>query len=316
MTLTDHVAEAIDRWHEEHREGPRSHIGCSIAGDECARKIWLQFRLAVKPKHEGRILRLFQRGRDEERSVYTNLERIGCTVTDTQTRVDFGSGVSGSIDGIVTGVPYAEKTRHLLEIKTHSKKSFDQLEKDGVQTAKPLHYAQMQLYMLGLGLDRALYFAVCKDDDRIWTERVKLDRSEAERIRDRAISIALANEAPPRLSNDPSFYLCKMCDQRTACFEQSDWVNCRTCAHSTHTAEDRWICEKWGALEIPSLEAQLTACDSHVMHPHVVPSWERLESIGEWAAPYRLPDGREVINGDPSELEGCTTSRELIGENK
>jgi CRISPR/Cas system-associated exonuclease Cas4 (RecB family) len=251
-------------------------------------------------------LRLFRRGRREEEIVYEDLRAIGCAVTDTQARVDFGSGVSGSIDGIVTGVPFAEKTRHVLEIKTHSRKSFEKLDNEGVQRSKPLHYAQMQLYMLGLGLDRALYYAVCKDDDSIYTERVKLDRSFAESIRDRAIRIALSDDPPMRLTEDPNFWICKMCDQREACHAVANQVNCRTCAHSTHREDDSWHCARW-LTEIPSFEAQLAGCPDHVMHPGCAPSWTLLEGTGDYSAVYRLPGEREVING-----EGGLLTSELV----
>jgi hypothetical protein len=47
----------------------------------------------------------------------------------------------------------------LLEIKTHAKKSFDELAKKGVKEAKWQHYVQMQVYLKGLNLKQALYFA-------------------------------------------------------------------------------------------------------------------------------------------------------------
>jgi hypothetical protein len=59
------------------------------------------------------------------------------------------------------------------------------LEKKGVKVSKPMHWAQMQVYMLGTKIERALYVAVCKDDDRIYTERVKYDRSRQELTRSR-----------------------------------------------------------------------------------------------------------------------------------
>lgn len=301
MSLTpDYVVEAIDRWHEEHREGPRPHLGCSIAGDECARKIWLQFRLATEPKHSGRVLRIFRRGRREEEIVYEDLRSIGCVITDTQARVDFGAGVSGSMDGIISGGPLPPGRMFLLEIKTHKRGGFAELRKSGVWDVKPGHFAQMQLYMLGRDLDCALYLSICKDTDEIYSEFVDLDRDFAERIRDRAISIALSDDAPPRLSEDPAFWICKMCNEKDACHKVAENVNCRTCCHSTHTAEDKWNCARWLA-EIPSFEAQLDGCEDHAMHPGCAPSWTLLEGVGDYSAVYRLPDGREVINGENGE---------------
>ena len=81
---------------------------------------------------------------------------------------------SGSIDGIIEkGVPEAPTKRHILECKTHSLKSFKDLCDKGVQESKPQHWCQMQLYMHGTGIDRALYFAVCFPLTQLslWLER-------------------------------------------------------------------------------------------------------------------------------------------------
>ena len=83
-------------------------------------------------------------------------------------------------------MPEAPEKRHVLEIKTHSKKSFDALVKDGVEKSKPQHFVQMQVYMAAFDVDRALYYAVCKDDDRIYTERIEYDPKFADGLRDKA----------------------------------------------------------------------------------------------------------------------------------
>ena len=206
------IAALIDAAHEakraSHAEVFRPHMDASTLGEKCDRKLWLSFRWAVRENFPGRILRVFRRGQNEEAQVVADLQAIGCKVRSTgadQTRVDFGSHVSGSIDGIITsGVPDAPKKAHVLEIKTHSKKSFETLEKEGVEKAHPKHFAQVQAYMLGTGIDRALYVAVCKDDDRLHVERFKLDKERAEKLVERGKRLATQDEIPPPLSLDPS----------------------------------------------------------------------------------------------------------------
>ena len=164
------IAALIDAAHEkrreEHEQAFRPHMGASTLGEKCDRKLWLAFRWAVREQFPGRILRVFRRGNREEETVVEDLRAIGMKVRATggeQTRVKFGSHVSGSIDGIITsGVPDAPKKAHVLEIKTHSKKSWEAVEKDGVEKSQPKHWVQMQVYMHGTGIDRALYVAVCK----------------------------------------------------------------------------------------------------------------------------------------------------------
>jgi len=194
------ISNLIDRHHESLSEPPRPHMGCSQLGHPCDRWLWLSFRWAVQPKFPGRILRLFRRGQLEESTIVSDLRAIGMDVRGTgrqQSRVEFGAHVSGSIDAIIEyGVPDAPRTRHVAEFKTHSKKSFDDLEKNGVEKSKPEHFVQMQLYMHGTKIDRALYVAVCKNDDRIYTERLRYDHEVAERYIARGRRIALSDRMP------------------------------------------------------------------------------------------------------------------------
>lgn len=312
----DHtIASMIDAMHEQRAEPPRPHLGASQLGHPCDRWLWLSFRWAVQPTFQGRILRLFRRGHMEEATIVSDLRAIGIDIRSTgnaQHRVDFGAHVSGSIDGIIeSGVPEAPKKRHLAEFKTHSKKSFDALVKDGVQKSKPEHWVQMQVYMLGTEIDRALYLAVCKDSDHIHTERVKFDAEAAQKAVDRGRRITLSDRMPPPLSTDPSWYQCKFCAAHEFCHSTltTKHVSCRTCAHSTAKEDSTWRCERHRAEGIP-VEFQRQGCDSHVIHPDLVP-WQlvEMEMLDDWTAVY-LIEGNPVANGKPR--PGVFTSRELL----
>ena len=274
IIVKDKIVEAIDAAHEAAQERPRPHMGASMLGHPCDRWLWLSFRWAVIERFEGRILRLFRRGQMEEATIISDLEAIGIVFkkTDGQARVDFGSHVSGSVDGIIeSGVPDAPKARHVAEFKTHSLKSFNDLVAKGVQQSKPMHWAQMQVYMHGLGIHRALYVAVCKDDDRLYTERLHYDNNAAEKLVDRGRRIAQADRMPEPLSTNPTWYECKFCAAHEFCHKTklTKEVNCRTCAHSTATAAGNWECAKWGN-DIPE-DFQHKGCSSHVLHPDLVP---------------------------------------------
>lgn len=301
------IAAKIDRSHEEKAEPPRPHFGVSQIGHPCDRWLWLSFRWAVLPRFSGRVLRLFRRGQLEEQIIQHDLARIGCKVVNDQERVDFGAHVSGSIDGmILSGVPEAPSKPHIVEMKTHNRASFNDLEKKGVKKAKPMHWAQMQCYMLGMEVDRALYYAVCKDDDSIYTERVRLDKEAAEKLVERGRQIALDDRLPPPISTDPSWWQCKMCDAHDFCHgeKRTKEANCRTCAHSTAKENSTFECEKWGA-EIP-VHFQRTGCDKHIVHPDLVP-WDLIASDGDTAT-WRIGE-REIINGEEhyhsSEILAC-----------
>ena len=291
------LGDLIDRSHESRADKPRAHLGCSGLGHHCDRWIWLSFRWAVIEKFPGRILRLFRRGQLEEDQIISDLKLAGVKIGGDQTRVDFGCHVSGSVDGIISsGVPEAPKKQHVAEFKTHSLKSFKSLLKDGVEKSKPMHWAQMQLYMHGLGIDRALYVAVCKDDDTYYFERVKLDEDAAQKLVERGHRLALEDRMPPPISTDPSWYQCKFCPAHDFCHDShlTKQVNCRTCAHSTAKDDSTFYCERWSD-SIP-YEHQLTGCHSHVLHPDLVP-WPLVQDEStDTVAVYDI-NGKHIKNG-------------------
>lgn len=314
VSIPNPIVEAIDQAYQDTQEPPRGHLGASMLGHPCDRWLWLSFRWAVVEKFSGRILRLFRRGQDEEARIVGDLCRIGVQFRDTkgeQVRVDFGSHVSGSVDAIIeSGLPGAPKAKHVVEMKTHSLKSFNDLCSKGVQQSKPMHWAQMQVYMHGLGIHRALYYAICKDDDRIYTERLHYDNQAAEKLVDKGRRIAQADRMPEPLSSDPTWWECKFCAAHEFCHKtkKTREVNCRTCAHSTASVSGHWGCAKWGN-DIP-LDFQRSGCSSHVVHPDLVP-WKLDGSDGNgWRAVY-LVDGRKVVNGEPG--PGVVSSAELLG---
>ena len=294
------IQALIDAHHESIAEPPRPHMGASTLGHACDRWLWLSFRWAVQPKFPGRILRLFRRGHREEEVIIDDLRAIGLTINkvDSQHRVDFGSHVSGSIDAIIeSGTVGAPASRHIAEFKTGSKKMFDTLTKDGVQKAKPEHYVQMQTYMMGAKINRALYLTVCKDDDRLHVERVEFDKDVAQKAVARGQRIALSDRMPEPVNADPAtWYQCKYCPAQTFCADTktTEHINCRTCALSTARPDSTWYCEKWQDT-IP-LDAQRVACPSHVLHPDLTP-WQRKDGPDAHTATYII-DGAVVNNGD------------------
>ena len=270
---THSISALVDKAHEEMQELPRPHMGASLLGHHCDRYLWLKFRHAVIEKFSGRMLRLFRRGHMEEATIVQDLQAIGMVITDygdEQSRVDFGKHVSGSIDGIIqSGVPGSKKP-HILECKTHSQKSFDLLKKEGLAKAKPMHYVQCNVYMLGKGLDRALYYAINKNTDEIYTERVRLDEALAISAVERGQRIATADRMPePCPGASPSWYLCKSCPAYEFCHadQQVTEKNCRACGWSTARDDGTWYCEKWQAT-IP-LDGQRVGCVEFVLHPDI-----------------------------------------------
>jgi hypothetical protein len=268
---TRRTAAAIDAWHESQQEPPRPHLGVSLIGHHCERWIWLSFRWAVVEQFPGRILRLFRRGHLEEQTAIADLRAIGVTIEhclNDQLRISYGSHVSGSPDGLITGgLPESSKP-HLLEIKTHSDKSFKQLLSAGLKESKPQHFAQMQVGMHGLKVERGFYYAVNKNTDEIYTERIKYDPEVAQKYIDRGHRLAIAEQLPPPISTDATWYQCRMCPAHSFCHEGKDIErrNCRTCFFSTPKSDGKWYCDFYDA-EIPTVEAQREGCAEFIRHP-------------------------------------------------
>lgn len=268
------VAEAIERHYRDIQQ-PQDDptLRCSKIGEECDRALWYSFRWTTPLiRHDGRLERLFRTGHREEDRMIADLRAIGCDVQDRdpstgeQWRVELTPWLKGSADGQITGVPGAEKTTHLLECKTHNDKSFQDWRRKGVAEAKPVHFAQMQIYMHGLGLTRALYIAHNKNTDEVESERVKYDPLAANAILAKAERIAFANEPPPKIES----FACRFCKHEKIC-RYDDWarVNCRTCLHSYLATSGEWSCVKhFVDLDI---DTQRDGCPDHLYIPALVP---------------------------------------------
>jgi hypothetical protein len=327
VKIPEPISEAIDHACSRVSEPRRPHLGCSTIGDECERRTWLRFRWTEPRTVDGRLRRIFDRGRREEEPMASYLRLAGMDVTktgDDQTVISFGCHVGGSVDGIIeSGVPGAEKARHVWENKTHSLKSFQSLQKYGVRESKPMHYAQCQLYMLGTGVDRTLYTGVCKDDDSIYCERLKADKSVAISLVEKGKRLALSDDMPPPIDGgSPTWFKCrsKPAEDGTSKYKCSLYdqcwgsrlvrqINCRTCANSTARPDSSWFCERYGK-EIPS-EAQDVERTCHVLHPDLTP-WQFVSDGSTRRAFVFDASGVRIVNGDPK--HGGATTRELIDE--
>lgn len=297
--------EAIYRSYEARADDwRRSHLGASLIGRECLRELWYSFRWAINPRHEGRLLRLFDTGHIEEERVIKDLEATGVEFApppdgQDQHRVSFvGGHAGGSTDGIGIGFLEAPKTWHLFEGKSANDKQFKLIQSKGVKEQKPDHYWQMQMYMHGLGLTRAFYVCVNKNTDEIYTERIHYVPGDGEAIVNKATMVVFAPEPLSKISEDPSWWKCKFCSARPIChLQQVDQVerNCRTCVSSTPTPDGKWWCEHHD--KILDGEAQRKGCDDQLLIPALVPYPPEKVEVEERRITYATPDGGLVDHG-------------------
>lgn len=295
-------------------DGFRAHLGASLIGKPCSRALWYDFRWVTPARYPGRILRLFETGQLEEARLVRNLRATGATVMDVdpetgrQFRVSaHGGHFGGSLDAVAFGLLEAPKTWHVVEFKTHSRKSFDQLVASGVAASKPQHVAQMQVYMHLTGITRALYMAVCKDTDALHIERIRADAQEGARLLEKAGRIIFAQHPPARISEDPAWFECRMCPHHGLCHgEAAAAVTCRSCLHATPvealpeevgtgsssgsaTGEKQggWHCARHD--RVLEDADQRRACAAHLFIPDLVPG--EVIDAGEDFVAYRMRDG-------------------------
>lgn len=301
---------------EGRAEEPRRYLGASIVGHECEMYLWLMFRGVIAQKFDGRMFRLFERGRREEAEIWKDLRSIGCEVWEkdedgNQFGISFlGGHFRGHCDAVAVGLPEAPNKPHIIEAKTHSSKSFADLKKKGVKLAKPMHFKQMMIYMYGMDISDALYFAVNKDTDDLYTERIKLDKAEAEKIMAIAKNVIETYE-PMKCATREDDYRCKMCEARTVCWHRTGAVfacetciDCRTCCHSTPITEGegaKWECTKGKACIIGTP----CKCKEHLAIPALIAG--EVDTAHDKAIVYKDAKGKQFVNG-----HGGYTTEELM----
>lgn len=295
------TASKVVAWWAKKPQDHREHLGASLIGHDCDRYLWMTFRWAALPQFEGRMLRLFNTGQREEERIYEELRGIGVELHVEEdgkqiTCRDSTGHFGGSVDGVGRGFPEAPKAWAVLECKTHNSKSFNDLQKKGVKDSKPRHYAQMQVYMGLLKLDRALYYAVNKDTDEVFTDWVHFDQTEFDRLAERAKRIINANAPPSKLSDDPAHWQCKFCDFYQHCHQQKVALpNCRTCCHATPIEEGAWHCQAHN--KMLTGKDQREGCDQHIFIPDLVPFGKPIDGGESHVVYEHLDTGRMFTNG-------------------
>ena len=262
--LVEQIKSDIDQYCiEAYDTGHRKHLGASQIGKECKRQIWYEFRWCFtnlfdkdgntpeeNQANYGRMMRLFQRGHFEEPRFVERLRGIGAEVWEhdengDQFRVSAVEGhFGGSLDGVAR-LPerYGVEKPVLLEFKTMSTKAFPKLVKNGVAVEKPVYYAQFSVYGYFYDFDYVLFMVVDKNDDSLHIELCKINKPLGKQMVLKAEQIITSQEPPPRISDDPTFWNCKMCPAYKVCFQNAPVEkNCRACKFGKPAANKSWFC--------------------------------------------------------------------------
>jgi hypothetical protein len=281
LNLTEEIYKVYED--REKAEPKRKHaLGASNIGAPCDRAIWYSFRMCKDVEFDGRILRLFRRGKDAEPQFIEELTEAGYEVLAYDTngeqfrRTSCDGHFSANIDGLIR---FADQW-FVLEFKTHNDKSFGLLQSKGVWGSKPQHHAQCIVGAGLMDLGGTVYIAENKNTSGVWAEFVPFDVDEMKHYWERAKRIIEANSAPERINDRPDYYLCKMCDFADLCHDQqASSVNCCTCCHSTPVADGAWACTLANDA-IPG-DVLLEGCPEHIYLPSLLP-WEPVDGENEY----------------------------------
>ncbi len=295
---------AIDAHYVEQAEDWDSlGISVSLAGTECPRALFLEFRWASQPEPAtGKRQRLFERGEDDEEKMIRDLRAIGVEVWGEQEKARALHGfVRGKLDGIALGLREAPKSTHVVECKSVNSSGFKAIVKHGVKKAKPLHHAQIQLYMHILGIDRGFYYVKCADTQEYWSERVEYDAAFCLRLLAKLERIIFSDTMPGRISENPESHLCRFCKHRDVCHGVvKPRVTCRSCIHfqPEHDGDCHVSCQRWS--KPLGISEQKDACPAHLFNPNMLVGWEQTDADEESETITYTRDGQIWIDG----LEG------------
>ena len=147
-------------------------------------------------------------------------------------------------------------------------------------------------------IKNALYIGINKNNDEMYIESVKVDEKQGESLVDKAKRIIFTNKPPPKISDKPDWYQCKICAYSTICHDDKfPLANCRTCAFSV--LGTKWECSL--NKRVLSLEDQLAGCKKHCFNPDILPlkfefSYKKVDLEGVPFIAYKV-DGKDLING-------------------
>lgn len=258
--VEDRVHKKLNKANAKEDKRHEGRIALSQIG-KCGRMLWLGMRYEPQRKPQDRILVLFGLGNAIEAHVVDILRKAGFHVEDLdpetgeQYRIEIGDKASGRTDGIIDLWPDkpSKSKRQLLEIKSakgregivspsafrklmalvrrkpereefikKSPSDFESLVECGTykEWNEP-YWAQVQVYMLGMGLDSCIVVVYNKNTSALYVEEVPLARKAAEGYRDKALKIQAAAtvlDRPPMATSKSCAY-CKWCDYSEECWD-------------------------------------------------------------------------------------------------
>lgn len=205
---------------EREASGPKRRLRLSRIGD-CARKLWALAHGHEDEEIPGSRIAIFDMGNSVEDLVISWLRSAGYTVQRTQKTVTMIPEVDGHIDGEI----WLEHSRFdvepaILEVKSANKEQFELCVAQGYDTWRPAYGDTVQTYMGASGVHVAMAIVLCKDNSRIYAEKLRFDADRYKRLQEKA-QVVLTSERPlPRPEEATSQYcsFCKWCHLNETCW--------------------------------------------------------------------------------------------------
>lgn len=234
----DPVIEAMREQRIAKMGSTRDYIGASEIGNPCARAIWYNWKKYPQETRPAHVLWAADDGHRTESVIADRLRAVpGITLRTCLPNGDqygFKKGnFAGHVDGLILGLPQAPKTWHVWENKAKNQKGFDEFlkcisnvgEKRALQEWSKPYYVQAQCYMHAFGLTRHYLTVALAGARDVASCRTEYDKETALAAFDRAEKIASAKSPPPKISDKPDYYICRMCQFRKVCHEDSEAVS-------------------------------------------------------------------------------------------
>jgi CRISPR/Cas system-associated exonuclease Cas4 (RecB family) len=203
----------------KYNDVPLKNLKPSNAGHECKRKLFFIFNgcFYEQGKIDPSRALMIKDGVRLEREIIQDIEQIHEAQSEFRTP-PYKYLSPGQADYFLD----VENT--IIEIKTMSRNSFNQLKKKGLKEYSVKYYTQIQIYLNELfnqrGEANGTLIALNRDTFELYEEDIPYDEQFAIEAIDTVKNISLSDDIPMRLSEDSKYYICRMCEYKTLCHEE------------------------------------------------------------------------------------------------
>jgi hypothetical protein len=212
----------------------RQYLGASMWGDPCDRKLGYMYH-KTKPDADFKAdtLRIFDMGHDGEARMAEYLKLAGfelLTEGEDGKQFGFSAGdgkLKGHIDGVILGGPAGVTWPALWENKALNDKGWKEAVTKGIKVAKPLYYAQAQVYMAYMELQVCVFTIQNRNTGEVHAEIIPFDPRAAQEASDRAVRV-VSSSSPielNRIGRESTDFRCKFCDFKGTCWAQPITTN-------------------------------------------------------------------------------------------